>query len=355
MNESTSQPLYDVVELTRRLCAIPSITLNEAAVVAEMKALLEAVGYDVKSQNVGGTPGRDNLYATKGTPAVLLTTHLDTVPPHFDVCDDADDDGAPILRGRGVCDAKGIAAAMICAAQKLSEKDEERVGLLFVVGEETDSDGARTLQNSDFVPPVHYFINGEPTDLLLTRAMKGAMCFELEVEGKAAHSAYPELGKSAIHQLVCDVHKLLEHPWPQDDDLGATTLNAGVIEGGLAPNVIAPHASSTLMMRTTRSAEELIETIESIKSESTRLLVRSGTGPVHLMTVDGHETCVVSFGSDVPYLSGLGKGLLIGPGSIHDAHTSHEKIRIEDLHKSVSLYVELATCLLAKVDSLEPR
>jgi len=343
--------MHDVVDLTKRLCAIPSVTMDEAAVMAEVKTLLEADGYTVTEQNVGGIEGRNNILAVKQPPALLLTTHLDTVPPHFDVTDEEDDDGAPILRGRGVCDAKGIAAAMICAAERLCQDGEERVGLLFVVGEETDSDGARTIQGSDFVPPVHYFINGEPTDLLLTRAMKGAMCFELEVEGKAGHSAYPETGHSAVHQLVDDVHALLTHPWPDDDDLGATTLNAGTIEGGVAPNVIAPFAKSQFMMRTTRDADELIGVIEKVKSDSTKLTVRSGTGPVHLTTVDGIDTCVVSFGSDVPYLSGLGKALLIGPGSIHDAHTSHEKIRIEDLHKATDTYVTLAKRLLERIDA----
>lgn len=335
--------MLDVVDLTVRLCAIPSLTGEEAAVVADVADLLVGLGLDVKRQQVGDAPGRDNLLATSpGTaPEVLLTTHLDTVPPFLPPKREGD-----AITGRGTCDAKGIAAAMTCAVERLLAEGERRVGLLFVVGEETNSDGAKAAAQG-FVPPVRYLVDGEPTELKLAVAMKGAVVFDLEAEGKAGHSAYPETGHSAVHQLTRDLARLLDEPWPEDATVGATTLNVGTLEGGVAPNVIAPSARARCVLRTSTAAEQLIERVRDVVDPKTRVNVTSSSSPIRLLDVPGVDTCVVAFGSDVPYLAPLGRPLLVGPGSIHDAHTAHERVLVQDLERAVDLYVHLARTLLA--------
>lgn len=342
--------MIDVVELTERLCAIPSITGDEAAVVAETARVLSALGLDVRRQQVGETRGRDNLLATAPgiAPEVLLTTHLDTVPPFLPPHREGDR-----LYGRGTCDAKGIAAAMICAVEQLLVQGERRVGLLFVVGEETDSDGAKAAAEG-FAPRVRYLIDGEPTDLKLAVAMKGAVVFDLEARGKAGHSAYPETGHSAVHQLTRDIVRLLDAEWPADPVVGATTLNIGTIGGGVASNVIAASARATGVLRTSAAAEALVADMKARLDPATELHVRSASSPLRLEEVEGVETCVVAFGSDVPYLSPLGRPLLVGPGSIHDAHTDHEHVMLDDLSRARDLYQHLASALLARTAGERP-
>lgn len=325
----------DVTKLTLELCQIPSTTGQEHAVTNYVANLLKQKGYEIKLQEVSHL--RHNLLATRPgvTPKILLTTHLDTVPPHIPPTLESG-----ILRGRGVCDAKGIMAAMICAAQNLPE-----VGLLFLVGEETNSDGAKAAAQG-FAPPVSYFINGEPTDLKVASAMKGALAFELSTSGKTGHSAYPETGHSAIHQLIHDLHTLLHHPWPDSPQFGLTTLNIGKIEGGRAANVIADHALATCVMRTTVDYKILQKEIASLLTKNTEMRVLTASSPVLFEPVAGFETCVVRFGSDVPHLKSIGTPILLGPGSILDAHTAHEQISVSDLEKAVSTYEKLCQQLL---------
>lgn len=339
--------MIDVVGLTMDLCTIPSITGDEAAVVHDVADRLKAMGGKISLQRVGDTVGRENLLAVSGDkpPEIILTTHLDTVPPFLPprLVNDA---GGDRLVGRGVIDAKGIAAAMIAAWERLLAAGETRVGMLFVVGEETNSDGAKAAA-SGFCPPVRYFVDGEPTDGMLVRAMKGVLAFELDVEGKAAHSAYPEAGKSAVHQLITDLHRLQIEPWHDDPDLGKTTLNVGVLEGGVAPNVLAPHARAVCVLRTTANADALEDHIRRLLSPTTKMTVRTKSGPQRLVTLPGEDTKVVAFGSDVPHLTPLGQALLVGPGSILDAHTSHEGVRTEDLRRAVDTYEALCRRLLS--------
>jgi acetylornithine deacetylase len=341
----------DVVDLTRELCEIPSITNDEAAVVDDVATRLKKMGLVVSRQRVGDPAGRENLLATVDrsgagrAPDVLLTTHLDTVPPYI----------APRIEGewmigRGVIDAKGIAASMLCALERLLAQGEERVGVLFLVGEETNSDGAKAAADG-FAPHVRYFINGEPTDGVLVRAMKGVLAFELHVDGKAAHSAYPEAGHSAVHQLLTDLARLKDEPWPHDDDVGQTTLNIGVVHGGVAPNVLAPAADAVCVMRTTADADALEARIRSLLSPTTQMVVRTKSSPQQLFTPGTDPTCVVAFGSDVPHLTPLvgaaeRGAILTGPGSILDAHTSHERIKLTDLRASVDAYESLTRRLL---------
>jgi acetylornithine deacetylase len=340
-------PMLDVVALTDALCRIPSITGDEAALVADVEKHLLALGMRVQRQQVGDTPGRDNLLATVGdhTPTILLSTHTDTVPPFLPPHNDGE-----WMWGRGVCDAKGIVAAMLCALERLLADGETRVGALFVVGEETNSDGAKAAAQG-FAPHVKYIVNGEPTDGLLVKAMKGVLAFELDVEGKAAHSAYPHAGHSATHQLLDDLHALRNEAWHVDTELGPTTLNVGVLAGGVAPNVLAPHASAKIVMRTTSDADVVEQRVRALLSSTTRIDVKTKSSPQHLHAPEGEASCVVAFGSDVPHLTPLvtaqnGAPLLVGPGSILDAHTSHERVKISDLHASVDTYVRLCRLLL---------
>jgi acetylornithine deacetylase len=348
--------MTDVVDLTVSLCTIPSLTGNEADVVDDLATRLQKMGAVVRRENVGGIVGRDNLLAVADAsrpPDVLLTTHIDTVPPFYPPVRSVDADGHEVLTGRGVIDAKGIAAAMMVAWERLLGRNDgagANVGILFVVGEETNSDGAKQAAASGFVPPVRYFIDGEPTDGLLCRAMKGVLAFELSVVGKAAHSAYPHAGHSATHQLLHDLHRLVHASWPTTE-FGETTLNVGVLEGGVAPNVIAPHAKARLMMRPTDHPDRILDTVRSLLSPTTKLEVMTKAAPVHLHTVPGEPTCVVAFGSDVPHLSPLlgprhGAPMLFGPGSILDAHTDHERVKTADLVAAAAAYERMALHLL---------
>jgi acetylornithine deacetylase len=220
---------------------------------------------------------------------------------------------------------------------------------MFVVGEETNSDGAKAAA-AGFAPKVKHFVDGEPTDNLLVRASKGVLAFELTVLGKAAHSAYPDAGRSAVHLLLDDLAKLRAEPWWNDPDLGATTLNVGVIEGGVAQNVLAPSASAKLMMRTTSDVDAVVARIRQLLGPHTKLDVWTKASPSRLHVVPGFPTCVVAFGSDVPHLQPIlrsdGGPLLVGPGSILDAHTSHERVKVDDLRRAVDGYERLAAQLL---------
>ena len=346
-------PHSRVVDLTLELCSIPSVTGSEAGVVDDIAARLKKLGAHVTRENVGGVVGRDNLLAVsdKNRPIdLLLTTHIDCVPPHIPPQIVGDE-----IVGRGVIDAKGIAAAMMIAWQKLLARTDgagENIGVLFVVGEETNSDGAKQAAASGFAPSVKYFINGEPTDGKLCRAMKGVLAFQLDVKGKAAHSAYPAAGHSATHQLIADLHALTTAQWPTTE-FGPTTLNVGVVDGGVAQNVIAPHASAKIMMRPTDDPDVILQKVRSLLTPSTSLQVLTKAPPVKLKVVDGEDTCIVAFGSDVPHLSPLlaekhGAPLLFGPGSILDAHTDHEHVKLKDLDDAAVAYERMALRLLEK-------
>jgi len=331
-------PLMDqAVSLTLDLCRIDSTTGSEKEAVDFLENFLKKRDWITERQPVGPEEGRDNLwvFSENRSPDIIFCTHLDTVPPFYPPT--LSENGKSLV-GRGVCDAKGIAACMILAAEQLREENIN-VGLLFVVGEETTSDGAKAASKRDIRSK--YVVVGEPTELKLIRAMKGVVAFEMTANGIAAHSAYPERGRSAIHQLIVDVHQLLFMKWPKTEELGDTTCNVGLIQGGRAPNVIADEASLRGVIRTTVKAEEILKLIESKIDPDTVLKVLSISDPQYLTVVDDFETGVVSFGSDVPYVRNIGSPLLIGPGSILDAHTAHEIIQIEDQKKAIELYVKL--------------
>jgi len=331
----------DALELTRALVALDTPTGSEGPATDLLDGALRRAGYRTVRQPV--TPGRDNLYAYREPPTLVFSTHLDTVPPYVPLAEDEES-----IHGRGSCDAKGLAAAMVTAAERLAQQGERRIGLLFLVGEENGSDGARAA--ADLMPRGRFLINGEPTENRLSIGQKGSMRVDLEAAGRAAHSAYPEEGVSAIAALLDTIERIRRMPLPVDPLLGPSTLNLGLIRGGVAPNVIPPAASAQLLVRTVEPSGPLKESIRALLSPGVSVtfpvelpFYKGGTAP------SGWDTTVVSYASDLPFLSSWGERYQLGPGSIRVAHTSHEHIRKADLLRGIELYVRLASDLLASV------
>jgi acetylornithine deacetylase len=327
----------DVVELATELLAIPSLSGHEHAVTDFVIDLLTVRGWDVRTQPVSA--GRRNVWATHGRGEVTMSTHLDTVPAFFTP---RLEDGK--LYGRGACDAKGIAAAMICAGQRLADEGEERVDLLFVMGEELRSDGARAA--AELPATSEYLINGEPTESKLVSASKGSLRLILRVKGQEAHSAYPELGRSAVEAMVALLSDLRGLELPSDPLLGPTTLNVGTIRGGSAANVFAGECEVECMIRLVGGAEEVEDRIEALVGDRAELVWGSHIQPQRFQVLDGFETTTVAYTSDVPILAAWGKPLMFGPGSIHHAHTEEEHVSLEDLRSAVDTYVRIARALL---------
>ena len=332
-----------LVDLARNLIDVDSTSGGEAAVTTWLARCLHGRGYRVTEQPV--VDDRVNVLAVVGAaePEVVYSTHVDCVPPFFP---SRVEDG--VLYGRGACDAKGILAAQITALDRLREAGETRVGLLAVVGEEDGSPGARAanrLSNRS-----RYLINGEPTDNRLGAATKGAYRVRLSATGRAVHSAYPELGDSAVEKLLDALLALRGLDLPVDPLLGATTYTVGVLSGGVAPNVVPPAAEADVNFRTVEPAERVRERLEAALPRTVAIDDVMVVPPVRLTTLPGFETAPFAFTTDVPFLTAWGKPLLVGPGSIHAAHTAEEHVRIDELAQSVDLYEKLARDLLAAED-----
>lgn len=335
----------DPIELTRRLVSAPSPSGAEEPAVATMEQILGEAGWPVSRQTV--TPGRDNLYAFREPPQLVFSTHLDTVPPFVPLREDDE-----WLHGRGVCDAKGIAAAMLCAAEELARRGERRIGLLFLVGEETGSDGARAALALE--PKGRFIVNGEPTESHLVTGSKGALHVRLTGTGRAAHSAYPDEGRSAILALLDTLDRIRHLPLPVDPVLGPGTLNIGMIDGGVAENVIPPTAQARLFYRTVGDTESLRQAVRAALAPEVTAEFGVEIPPLIGRGVDGWESTVVSYTSDLPTLSpAWGQGYMLGPGSIRVAHTAEERIRKAELTAAVTRYAKLATELIP--DSRPPR
>ena len=325
----------DVVSLTRRLVDIESISGNEGPVGHFLAQQLRALGYDARRMAVEGE--RANVYATspqEPTPAVVFSTHMDTVPPFI-----ASSEDETRVYGRGSCDAKGIIAAQIKAAEVL-KKDAIHVGLLFLVGEERDSRGAKVANQQ--ANGCKFLINGEPTENRVAIASKGSLRVQLTAQGRMAHSAYPELGESAIDKLIEVLHRLRAMPLPSDPEIGPCTLNVGTIEGGRAPNVIPDHARAQLLYRLIGPAEQLRREIVATVGDLAKVEFTLEIPFVRLHTFAGLPTMVAAFTTDIPALSNWGQPLLVGPGSIHVAHTEGEYVERKQLHEAVELYCEVA-------------
>ena len=327
--------------LTRELVDVSSLSGHELTVGKYLATNLEQLGYKVERQEVA--PDRFNVIATtQQSPRVVFSTHMDTVPPFIASSEDAE-----FIYGRGSCDAKGIIAAQIFAAERLRAEGVEDIGLLFTVDEELSSIGALAANKHPLARECRYLINGEPTDNLLAVGTKGAMQAIITAEGVAGHSAYPEYGESAIEKLL-DILELIRHcEWPEDSYFGATTCNIGVLEGGMAPNVIADKARAELQMRLGVEVAQVKKILEDAVGMRGRLEYNSANNPMRLFSVPGFEQCIVRFGTDIPYLTSWGQPLLLGPGSIRDAHTDHERISKRELDEAVELYVKLARTLIS--------
>ena len=326
----------NVFELTKRLIEIPSISGDEKPVAEFIADYLSQAGFEVEMQEAASR--RPNVYARRGEPDITLSSHTDTVPPLVEFGEDDE-----FIYGRGACDAKGIIAAMIKASEALIEANTSDFGLLFVVGEEAGSPGARAA--NEIRNRSRYLINGEPTESRLALGSKGALRAVLRARGRAAHSAYPEMGESAIDKLLDTLSALRRLELPSDETLGATTMNIGVIKGGVAANVIPPEAEAELMFRIVTSARALKQIIEETVGSRVEISYTFACDPVFTEALDGFETAVVSFTTDIPLLANWGKPLLFGPGSILDAHTDHEKISKRDLESAVSVYAQMTTRL----------
>ena len=325
----------NVFELTRQLIDIPSVTGEELAVGQFLARHLEQLGYRVERQEVA--PERFNVIATtEAPPRIVFSTHMDTVPPFIESSEDEE-----FIYGRGSCDAKGIMAAQIFAAQRLRAEGVNDVGLLFTVDEELGSLGAQAANKHPIAASCRFLINGEPTDSRLATGTKGSVRVIITTEGRAAHSAYPEAGEPAIDKLLDILQDIRACKWPEDSFFGTTTCNIGVLSGGTRPNVIADKARAELQIRLGIDIEHIKSVLEDAARTRGRLEYSSAHNPVRLFSVPGFDECVVRFTTDVPYLSQWGKPLLLGPGSILVAHTDHERISKQELADAVNLYVNL--------------
>jgi acetylornithine deacetylase len=329
--------MTDVVALAAELLAIQSSTGAEGEAVEFVSRWLIGRGWSVELQEV--SKGRANVWATRKGKGVTLSTHLDTVPPYIPP---REQNGR--LYGRGSSDAKGIAAAMMVAADRLAKAGEERVDLLFVVGEEAGSDGARAANR--LAPTSKYLVNGEPTESKLASGAKGSQRVILRFRGKAAHSAYPELGKSAIEPMLELLPSIRTLPLPTDKDLGATTVNIGVIRAGTAGNIIPELAEVELMFRLVGDVKPLQKAIESWVGDKAEIEYGSFIPAQKFETIAGFETGPVAYTSDIPLLTKWGKPLMFGPGSIHVAHTSDEFIALDELRNAVDAYERIVRALL---------
>ena len=337
-SDRASTPI-DVAALTGALVKIDSTTGREQQLADWLARFLRDRGYRVVEQPVSDE--RFNVFAHgDAAPRVVFSTHFDCVPPYVPFKEERG-----LLFGRGSCDAKGIIAAQVAAVERLRAAGESRLGLLFLVGEERGSDGARVA--NEYAPDgVKFLVNGEPTDNRLGIATRGVLRVRLRASGRAAHSSFPELGESAIDKLLDALMVLRGVALPEDPVLGRTHYTVGLIEGGVAPNVVSPHASAELFFRIVgegapvRSALSIIEPLVSIEPVLDIPAVRMHTMP-------GFETAIFPFTTDVPLLTRWGTPLLLGPGSIHVAHTDDEHVALDELRHAVELYEEIARRLLA--------
>ena len=328
----------DPISLTRSLVDIESITYKEEAVGEFVFDHLSRNGFQTEKMAVEGS--RFNVYAQSGkdAPAVVLSTHMDTVPPFIPSSEDGDK-----IYGRGSCDAKGIMAAQIAAAERL-RSEGIFVGLLFVVGEERDSLGAQVANRHP--RGSRFLINGEPTENRVALASKGALRVGLKAEGKMAHSAYPELGESAIDKLVEALHRIQKLELPVNPEIGPSTANVGLIEGGRAPNVIPDHAAAEILVRLVGPSQPVREMILKAVGPLAKVDFSLEIPFVKLRTFSDLPTMVAKYTTDIPALSAWGEPLLFGPGSIHVAHTTGEYIPKSELIAAVDIYCRMVRELL---------
>jgi acetylornithine deacetylase len=337
----------DPIAFTRQLVEIESTTYHEGNAGDFLAEFLTSRNWSVEKTAVpqpkesGHQGPRWNVYGgpMSGAPDLVFSTHIDTVPPYILFSEDAD-----FIYGRGVCDAKGIIAAQVAAAEALRESGYS-IGLLFVAGEERDSAGAKVANETP--KGSRFLINGEPTDNRVALASKGALRVVLTATGTMGHSAYPELGESAVHKLVDVLAKVRALELPVEEEIGPSTLNIGLIHGGRAPNVIADHAEAQILIRLVGDSASTRQAILDAAGEQADVDYTLEIPFVRLRAIEGLPTMIAKFTTDIPQLSNWGEPLLLGPGSIHVAHTPHEKLAKQELRDAVDLYIQVATKLLA--------
>lgn len=335
--------MLDPIALTRRLVDIESITGNEMPVSRELEQILRdlTAPFGGTVERIEVEPGRDNLFCRIGEPWVTLSTHLDTVPPFFPSREDDH-----FIWGRGACDVKGIIAAMLCAGERLLHAHHRNFAFLFVVGEERNSVGAYHAGRHPHGSH-QFLINGEPTENRLALGSKGALRLELTASGVMAHSAYPELGDSAIVKMLEALERIRKVTLPNDEVLGRSTLNIGILEGGRAPNVIPDHCRAEILIRLVDDGESTIRAIRGAAEGLVDVKEVLRLPAIRLGSMDGFATMVASYTTDIPAFQGAwGKPYLIGPGSIHVAHTSEERISKQQLLEAVDIYQHLVRKLL---------
>lgn len=335
----------DPIALARRLIDIDSTTGREAEVAGVLASYLRARGYSVLEQPLDD--GRSNVIAAAGEPRLVFSTHFDCVPPFFPSRLEGD-----LLYGRGACDAKGILAAQVAAAERLRAAGETRLGLVFVAGEERGSDGAAAA--NQIASPSRFLINGEPTDNRLGSATRGVLRVRLTAKGRAAHSGYPQLGESAIEKLLDALIALRAVSWPSDEVLGTTHYSIGLLHGGVAPNVVPALAEAEIVFRTVHDHDQIRVLLHRVVADRVTVDELVEVPPVRLQTVTGFETDVFAFTTDIPLLNHWGTPLLMGPGSIHVAHTDHEHVSVAELTRAVDLYVRLASELIGGASGPPP-
>lgn len=328
----------NLFELTKKLVNIPSVTGLEDEIADFLCSYLKSRNFDLKEQIIDKR--RRNILATAGSaPRVILCTHMDTVPPHFSASEDEH-----YIYGRGACDAKGIMAAMIWSAQEMKREGLTDIGLLIVVGEETDSIGAKMANSlkvgSDFI------IFGEPTENKLGIAHKGIITFKITAKGKAAHSAFPQSGESAIEKLLDVLQRIRALDFGKDPVMGRSVLNIGTIEGGAAPNVVANSASAEMTIRSVLPSKQILNKVKTVLKKKVEIEVLTQSEVQKLFTVPDLDQVVLPYGTDIPHLKSFGKPLLLGPGSFLVAHTEYEKIEKRQLLEAVKIYKNLVRKLL---------
>jgi acetylornithine deacetylase len=330
----------NLFELTKRLMSIPSVSGEEEAVGFFLRDHLESLGWTVELQPVTGNQNNVIAYLNE-RPRVVLSTHMDTVPPFIVPSEDDEK-----IYGRGACDAKGIIASQIVAAEELRRQGIEDIGLLYTVDEEQSSTGAKAANEHPLARKCEYLINGEPTDNDLAIGSKGAFRVKIKTRGRAAHSAYPEEGDSAIEKLLDILQDVRGVSFPHDDFFGETTCNIGTLNGGLKINIVPAEAEAGLLIRLTTPIEPIREILENVIGKRGELEIMSYSVPVKMLAVQGFEQKVVRFTTDIPHLTNWGQPLLLGAGSILVAHTKDEFVLKRDLEEAVGLYVNLVKKLL---------
>lgn len=333
--------MLDPLALARQLIDIPSTTDDERAVAEFLEATLGRLGFSTKRQEV--TASRFNVFASAGgRPRVIINSHIDTVPPWFGASEDNEN-----IYGRGACDTKGVIAAMLAAGERLLTNGTRDFAFLFVVGEETDSAGAKSANQAFSGMGSEYVVVGEPTESTFARASKGAFTAIVRFEGKAGHSAYPERGDSAINKMAAAISAINAEDWGTHDVLGKATVNVGVVRGGQKPNIIAPEAEAEMIFRLVSDPEEIRPRLEKLLARFNGAIIEGRGNEPQFMTVPpGEKSVVVAFNTDVPHLRTLGRPLLFGPGSILDAHGANEKISKKELVAAVETYERTVMSLL---------